>query len=353
MSRLQNWLLIIGLFWSSPALGTVTIMPFGDSLTRGYQGSFVLRGSYREDVESFLTAISVDFDFVGDFRFARGNLADGHVQAVSGHTIQEMTSEFAAAVERLQPNVILVLAGTNNHWDDPSTTDFRQTYQSLVDTLFAASPDSQLIVSTIPPFGCCRGERFWTPSWLAERNAVRIPNMNRIIGEIAADDDRIAAVDLHAKINASDLVVDDWVHLNKRGQRKLAKLFIQELSSIDHGIVGAENVDAFAAQVRTGTGTPILDLDNSGVVDQNDFSYFVSDHLKTWRGDANLDGIFSSRDLVLVFQANQYEDEIASNSGWGHRRLEWGRRVHFTRPRTGLSGRRVRTRAPSRDGPGA
>ncbi len=33
-------------------------------------------------------------------------------------------------------------------------------------------------------------------------------------------------------------------------------------------------------------------------------------------GDSNLDGIFDSRDLVLVFQAGQYEDAIAENAGW-------------------------------------
>jgi hypothetical protein len=33
-------------------------------------------------------------------------------------------------------------------------------------------------------------------------------------------------------------------------------------------------------------------------------------------GDSNLDGVFDSGDLVLVFQNGQYEDLIASNSGW-------------------------------------
>ncbi|MFC1758009.1 choice-of-anchor Q domain-containing protein [Planctomycetota bacterium] len=33
-------------------------------------------------------------------------------------------------------------------------------------------------------------------------------------------------------------------------------------------------------------------------------------------GDANFDGVFDSTDLIRVFQANQYEDEIANNSTW-------------------------------------
>lgn len=33
-------------------------------------------------------------------------------------------------------------------------------------------------------------------------------------------------------------------------------------------------------------------------------------------GDANLDGVFDSSDLVTVFAAGQYEDGLPSNSGW-------------------------------------
>jgi hypothetical protein len=33
-------------------------------------------------------------------------------------------------------------------------------------------------------------------------------------------------------------------------------------------------------------------------------------------GDANLDGIFNSSDLVQIFQRGQYEDGRTGNSGW-------------------------------------
>ncbi|MCA9217162.1 MAG: hypothetical protein KDB27_29035, partial [Planctomycetales bacterium] len=33
-------------------------------------------------------------------------------------------------------------------------------------------------------------------------------------------------------------------------------------------------------------------------------------------GDANFDGMFNSRDLVLIFQANEYEDDVSGNSTW-------------------------------------
>jgi hypothetical protein len=38
--------------------------------------------------------------------------------------------------------------------------------------------------------------------------------------------------------------------------------------------------------------------------------------LNTSPGDADVDGQFSSTDLVIVFQAGQYEDTIPENSTW-------------------------------------
>ena len=38
--------------------------------------------------------------------------------------------------------------------------------------------------------------------------------------------------------------------------------------------------------------------------------------LDTSFGDANLDGVFNSQDLVMVFQAGEYEDSTERNSTW-------------------------------------
>jgi hypothetical protein len=38
--------------------------------------------------------------------------------------------------------------------------------------------------------------------------------------------------------------------------------------------------------------------------------------LGTTYGDSNLDGVFNSTDLVRIFQAGEYEDQIEDNSHW-------------------------------------
>ena len=59
-----------------------------------------------------------------------------------------------------------------------------------------------------------------------------------------------------------------------------------------------------------------FDLNDDELIDINDLTYFVRQRLGTTIGDANLDGLFDSSDLVLVFQAAQYEDDLVGNSIW-------------------------------------
>ena len=44
--------------------------------------------------------------------------------------------------------------------------------------------------------------------------------------------------------------------------------------------------------------------------------YLIEEILETTYGDANLDSVFDSSDLVAVFIAAEYEDEIDGNSSW-------------------------------------
>jgi hypothetical protein len=59
-----------------------------------------------------------------------------------------------------------------------------------------------------------------------------------------------------------------------------------------------------------------FDLDDNGRTDHDDLLFFIQRILLTVPGDADLDGQFTSSDLVRVFQAGEYEDPIAGNSSW-------------------------------------
>ena len=59
-----------------------------------------------------------------------------------------------------------------------------------------------------------------------------------------------------------------------------------------------------------------FDLNGDRLVNADDLNLMIEDILKTTFGDANLDRVFNTRDLVQVLIAGQYEDRVRGNSTW-------------------------------------
>ena len=81
-----------------------------------------------------------------------------------------------------------------------------------------------------------------------------------------------------------------------------------------NGELDANDIDTLAAAIRLGEGGN--DLNDDGHVDLQDHAFLITEILQTSYGDADLSRDFVSADLVLVFQAGEYEDTIVGNSGW-------------------------------------
>ncbi|MCA9172111.1 MAG: hypothetical protein KDB23_30805, partial [Planctomycetales bacterium] len=82
------------------------------------------------------------------------------------------------------------------------------------------------------------------------------------------------------------------------------------------GSIDLTDVNLLSRGMRGEILDGILDLNADGLFDMNDLTIWVHDLKQTWFGDANLDGQFTSADVVAVFQSGQYEDNIALNSTW-------------------------------------
>jgi hypothetical protein len=80
--------------------------------------------------------------------------------------------------------------------------------------------------------------------------------------------------------------------------------------------VNVTDVDLLVDAIHNNQTDAIFDLNKSGAVDREDLGTMVEVILNTTYGDANLDGRFDSSDLVKVFQANEYEDNVIGNSTW-------------------------------------
>jgi hypothetical protein len=85
----------------------------------------------------------------------------------------------------------------------------------------------------------------------------------------------------------------------------------------EDGVYGVSDFALMFDAIRSPTPDERFDVSGSGTVDYWDLQWLVNDIYKTWWGDANLDGVFSTGDLVTVFQVGKYESGMHAHWGEG------------------------------------
>ncbi len=83
------------------------------------------------------------------------------------------------------------------------------------------------------------------------------------------------------------------------------------------GQVNVADVDLFCAALQSQPADLRFDLTQDGQVNEADRDALIFDQLGSTYGDANLDRIFNSADLIAVFAQGLYEDGITKNAKWG------------------------------------
>jgi hypothetical protein len=76
------------------------------------------------------------------------------------------------------------------------------------------------------------------------------------------------------------------------------------------------DVDQLNNAIRANSDDSLFDLNFDGLVDRLDRDHWVHDLKNTWYGDADLDGLFSTGDLVALLSTGQFEDGVYMNSTW-------------------------------------
>ena len=84
----------------------------------------------------------------------------------------------------------------------------------------------------------------------------------------------------------------------------------------DDGLLTAHDLDLVCAALLDNTPDDRFDLNGDGTNDHADFETMVASIVGSPLGDANLDGVFNSSDLVQVFQAGGYENPLGTRVGW-------------------------------------
>ena len=82
------------------------------------------------------------------------------------------------------------------------------------------------------------------------------------------------------------------------------------------GDVDGDDALALYGGIRASSDDVSLDLNGDGVVSNLDMITMMDEGLGSSVGDSNFDGTFGTADLVIVFQASEYEDGVDGNSTW-------------------------------------
>jgi hypothetical protein len=84
----------------------------------------------------------------------------------------------------------------------------------------------------------------------------------------------------------------------------------------ESGDLDVGDLDDLSQALREDRTESRWDVNGDQQVNAQDRIYWIEQLRGTTFGDANLDGSFNSGDLLTVFQAGQYRDDVVGNSGW-------------------------------------
>ncbi|MGK7947431.1 MAG: SGNH/GDSL hydrolase family protein [Xenococcaceae cyanobacterium] len=233
------------------------ILPLGDSNTRGYPYN-VNNGGYRTKLWTDL-AIEQGFnlDFVGSATNGPSNIDRNH-EGRGGLTIDQLTDNVngypglndpeAGIYTNIEdalsddPDMVLLMAGTNDILKGDSVNDALDQLGTLVDRITADSPNTKVLVASVIPSQV----NSTTEARTAEFSS-RIED--EIVNPRSTQGDNVVFVDIYnAPLNNSNFT-SDGIHLTQNGYDKLADVWSEAILNTDGGtdtLTNIENIDGSA-----------------------------------------------------------------------------------------------------------
>jgi lysophospholipase L1-like esterase len=186
---------------------TQKVMPLGDSITHGYN----IPGSYRTNLWSRVAADGLSLDFVGTLSNGPPELPDQQHEGHPGWRIDEIAGNVNGWLAAAQPNIVLLLIGTNDVLQGYDLPNAPARLSALIGQINGAASQANIVVGSIPPIASQPYN-----DWAEQYNAA-IPG---IVSQLAGQGKPVSFVDIHAAIGLEDL--SDGVHMTESGNIKMA-----------------------------------------------------------------------------------------------------------------------------------
>ncbi|KAJ7661173.1 SGNH hydrolase-type esterase domain-containing protein [Mycena rosella] len=184
----------------------IHLLPLGDSITYGFTSSD--GNGYRSILHDLLQTGNT-LDFIGSTK--SGTMLDndnkGHIAAIIEQIAQSATNPLALPA---RPNVVLLMAGTNDLLDGLNSTA-PAALSALLDTIFTTCPDAALLVATLTPLPS-------TPAGVVD--AFNLVRAQMVQARQAAGQHILLAS--MASFTATDLI--DGIHPTDAGYVKMANV---------------------------------------------------------------------------------------------------------------------------------
>jgi lysophospholipase L1-like esterase len=214
MYWLQAFIILPRLFHKSNGLQTrslntsLRILPLGDSITFGTDSSD--GNGYRLDLENLLEPSST-LQYIGSVR--AGSMTDNYNEGHPGFTIDQIADE-ASRDSTLSPNVVLLMAGTNDVLQDLDLSKAPSRLGALITQLTTGLPTAVILVATLTPL-------------LNTTLNSEVDGYNRAIPGLVATSTKagkfVMTVSMSNVTTATGIDLADGIHPNDAGYQTMAE----------------------------------------------------------------------------------------------------------------------------------
>jgi lysophospholipase L1-like esterase len=214
----------------------VKIMPVGDSITEGKY----TQGGYMKPLYQMLKDNGYSVTFVGmedngdpanDTGFSTGMENPNHEgygsarmgMLLNGGTTEKHTAlPIKTSLANNNPDVVLILLGTNDIFGIAPIDRMRQTMEKLVSTIFEQNPNTAVVLASIPPISKIEARN-------ADANAYNAV-LPGIVAKEKARNHKIEFADIHSVFTDLADLSGDKVHPSATGYNKMAALWYSILT---------------------------------------------------------------------------------------------------------------------------
>lgn len=227
MTKSFTFLLALATCAATLGAAPTRYMAVGDSIT---EGKFVGNGGYRQLLQNKLAANGYQYLFVGkeddgqpanNTGYSAGMANPNHEgygsfridQTLNGGSAEGFTAPpIASTIATYQPDVILLMIGTNDILGNNNLANAPARLDSLVNGIFAASPGVKLRMATVTPLSNATNDA---------RAVTYNAGMPSIVSKYQSLGRDISLVDMHSALNTTtDL--SDGIHPTLSGFQKMA-----------------------------------------------------------------------------------------------------------------------------------